>query len=64
MIGESVFYLDNNRVVTSKIANISRRATGVFVLLDSGAGFWKEDLCFSLQDLFKKLSREFKNQNC
>lgn len=64
MIGESVFYLDNNSVVTSKIVNVSRRATGVFVSLESGAGFWREDLCFSMQDLFKKLSRDFKKQNC
>ena len=64
MIGESVFYISKNRVVASKVKSVRKKATGVFVSLESGAGFWREDLCFSLQDLFKKLSRDFKKQNC
>lgn len=64
MIGKRVFYLDNNSIATSTVASIYKRDNGVFVTLESGVGFWERDLCFTIDELFKKLYREFKSQDC
>jgi len=62
MIGELVFYMENNSICSSKIASMYKKDDGIWVTLESKASFWQSDLCFSIEELYKKLIRDYRKR--
>ena len=63
MIGQDAFFIENNEIRKAKIVAQKLQHNEIICILECGREYKQKDICLTIEELFKKLYKDYAQAN-